>query len=562
MSLSSEIKSKLNIVDMVREDGIQLKPEGVGRWSAKCPFHNEKTPSFKIDESFQNFKCFGCGESGDTIAYYAKQNALDYKAAMLILAEKLGIEVDKSKADNYDRQKRLLDLVADLEKFFISKFNELPNNHPAKLEITSRNLQIEDNMFGFAPNDNTSIYNYLISKKYTEDEMKEVGILNEKGNIQQRNRLIFFIKNYMGVTTGFSGRTLEKNVEGFKYVNSKSSIIFDKQLSLYGIERAKKKAFSEKYIYLVEGQFDVIAMYQNGYENTVAISGTAFGDKHISVINKCITDEGKIILCLDGDSAGLKAMLKIFQNNPSIQDRLYCLYLPKGMDPCDYFLSYKGSKLPEYTLTIKLLFDKLKSKYPLNVLENRTEFVNQVQNHITQYIKNKSLKETYLKEACNLAGVSYQSLEIKTANTYTKKEEKEKVITPFDKLSKEDKLYLTALSFYIVHKNKIEINLLAKDYPKKYSKIISEIKTKFKNVFIPEDYEQSKIAYIISEIYVEKLDKPELINSHYKVLLSLAKKETEDIKRKEKQVEILNVLSGLSGAEFLNALSKIEEQSL
>ena len=79
--------------------------------------------------------------------------------------------------------------------------------------------------------------------------MKEVGILNEKGNIQQRNRLIFFIKNYMGVPTGFSGRTLEKNVEGFKYVNSKSSIIFDKQLSLYGIERAKKKAFSEK-IYL------------------------------------------------------------------------------------------------------------------------------------------------------------------------------------------------------------------------------------------------------------------------------------------------------------------------
>ena len=538
MSLSSEIKSKLNIVDMVREDGIQLKPEGVGRWSAKCPFHNEKTPSFKIDESFQNFKCFGCGESGDTIAYYAKQNALDYKAAMLILAEKLGIEVDKSKSDNYDRQKRLLDLVADLEKFFISKFNELPNNHPAKLEITSRNLQIEDNMFGFAPNDNTSIYNYLISKKYTEDEMKEVGILNEKGNIQQRNRLIFFIKNYMGVTTGFSGRILEKNVEGFKYVNSKSSIIFDKQLSLYGIERAKKKAFSEKYIYLVEGQFDVIAMYQNGYENTVAISGTAFGDKHISVINKCITDEGKIILCLDGDSAGLKAMLKIFQNNPSIQDRLYCLYL------------------------LKLLFDKLKAKYPLNILENRTEFVNQVQNHITQYIKNKSLKETYLKEACNLAGVSYQSLEIKTANTYIKKEEKEKVITPFDNLSKEDKLYLTALSFYIVHKNKIELNLLAKDYPKKYSKIISEIKTKFKNVFIPEDYEQSKIASIISEIYVEKLDKPELINSHYKVLLSLAKKETEDIKRKEKQVEILNVLSGLSGAEFLNALSKIEPQSL
>jgi hypothetical protein len=88
------------------------------------------------------------------------------------------------------------------------------------------------------------------------------------------------------------------------------------------------------------------------------------------------------------------------------------------------------------------------------------------------------------------------------------------------------------------------------------------MKTKFKNVFIPEDYEQSKIAYIISEIYVEKLDKPELINSHYKVLLSLAKKETEDIKRKEKQVEILNVLNGLSGAEFLNALSKIEAQSL
>ena len=117
MSLSSEVKAKLDIVDFMRADGLQLKHEGVDRYSCSCPFHSEKTPSFKVDSSFQRFKCFGCGATGDVIEYFAKQNTLDYKAATLLLADKLGIKVDESKKEDYSKQKRMLELAKDFRRF-------------------------------------------------------------------------------------------------------------------------------------------------------------------------------------------------------------------------------------------------------------------------------------------------------------------------------------------------------------------------------------------------------------------------------------------------------------
>lgn len=560
MSLSSEVKAKLDIVDFMRADGLQLKHEGVDRYSCSCPFHSEKTPSFKVDSSFQRFKCFGCGATGDVIEYFAKQNTLDYKAATLLLADKLGIKVDESKKEDYSKQKRMLELAKDLEDFYKSEFTKLSEFHPAKKQITDRKLKIEgyEDYFGYAPSSNTAMIDYMTKTlSYSLDELKELGYVNEKGNVQLRDRLVFFIRNYMGLTVGFSGRSLEKSIEGWKYINSKSSDLFDKSSALYNIDKAKKSARKENSIYLTEGQFDVIAMIQNGIENTVAISGTAFTEKHISVLNKCVDDTGKIILCLDGDSAGLKAAVRVFQSFPDIQNRLYMITIPNKMDPCDFFEKSNNKELPKPIKMIDLMFNQLKKKYPPTILENRTKLVDEVQDKITQYITDKTLREVYLKAACSITGVSYTSLNQKAKKVY--KPTQEEVKEDSTRLSKEDSLYIVALAVYLKNRDLLKEKIEIKHYPPKFRKYVRQLEEYNGTRLIPESLEDSKLTQEIVKQDVKRLEDSDLAQMYYDTMLNTAHKETKRIKLNDKKLNVISSLEGLDRDSFIKTLERIEE---
>lgn len=560
MSLSSEVKAKLDIVDFMRADGLQLKHEGVDRYSCSCPFHSEKTPSFKVDSSFQRFKCFGCGATGDVIEYFAKQNTLDYKAATLLLADKLGIKVDESKKEDYSKQKRMLELAKDLEDFYKSEFAKLSEFHPAKKQITDRKLKIEgfEDYFGYAPSSNTAMIDYMTKTlSYSLNELKELGYVNEKGNAQLRDRLVFFIRNYMGLTVGFSGRSLEKSIEGWKYINSKSSDLFDKSSALYNIDKAKKSARKENSIYLTEGQFDVIAMIQNGIENTVAISGTAFTEKHISVLNKCVDDTGKIILCLDGDSAGLKAAVRVFQSFPDIQNRLYMITIPNKMDPCDFFEKSSNKELPKPIKMIDLMFNQLKKKYPPTILENRTKLVDEVQDKITQYITDKTLREVYLRAACSIAGVSYTSLNQKAKKIYKSTQEEVKEDSP--RLSKEDSLYIVALAVYLKNRDLLKEKIEIKHYPPKFRKYVRQLEEYNGARLIPESLEDSKLTQEIVKQDVKRLEDSDLAQMYYDTMLNTAHKETKRIKLNNEKLNVISSLEGLDKDSFIKTLERIEE---
>lgn len=560
MSLSSEVKAKLDIVDFMRADGLQLKHEGVDRYSCSCPFHSEKTPSFKVDSSFQRFKCFGCGATGDVIEYFAKQNTLDYKAATLLLADKLGIKVDESKKEDYSKQKRMLELAKDLEDFYKNEFAKLSEFHPAKKQIADRKLKIEgyEDYFGYAPSSNTAMIDYMTKTlSYSLDELKELGYVNEKGNAQLRDRLVFFIRNYMGLTVGFSGRSLEKSIDGWKYVNSKSSDLFDKSSALYNIDKAKKSARKENSIYLTEGQFDVIAMIQNGVENTVAISGTAFTEKHISVLNKCVDDTGKIILCLDGDSAGLKAAVRIFQSFPDIQNRLYMITIPNKMDPCDFFEKSTNKELPKPIKMIDLMFNQLKKKYPPTILENRTKLVDEVQDKITQYITDKTLREVYLRVTCSITGVSYTSLNQKAKKVY--KSTPEEVKEDSVRLSKEDSLYIVALAVYLKNRDLLNEKIISKHYPPKFRKYVRQLEEYNGTRLIPESLEDSKLTQEIVKQDVKRLEDSDLAQMYYDTMLNTAHKETKRIKLNNEKLNIISSLEGLDSDSFIKTLERIEE---
>lgn len=553
MSWLSEVKERLDIVDFMRQDGLDLKAEGSGRYTCRCPFHAEKTPSFKVSEAYQNYKCFGCGEFGDVIQFYAKRNVLDYYTAALMLAKQLGIKVNNSE-NEINRAfeiSKLYELTKDLEKFYSDCFKQLNEYHPAKQQILSRGLSINED-YGYAPSDNTYMISYMESKGYTIEQLKELGFVNENNNIQLRDRLVFFIRNYMGRTIGFTGRSLIKEDNGYKYVNSKSSAIFDKSNALYNIDKAKKKAREESLIYIVEGQFDVMAMREHGYDNTVCISGTAFSEKIIRDLLRCVGDDGKIILMLDGDKPGKAAMIKIFQNTPSLHRQLYIIDLPIGIDPCDYLATHK--KVPDYELMSTFMYEKIKSKYPTNILDNRSKFVRAVQDNLTNYMTDKQLREQYLRNACILAGLDFNNIKDDAPVSNVNKVKEEDYILPL-----EDKYFISAISFYIInHKNilsKLDKNL----FPERYHNYIDEVNNMINDnkKFVTENFTQRKLAEITSQINTDVVEDSNQATSHYNSLINFANKAIRD---KESNTNITNLINNAQGLdteqiiELLNSL--------
>lgn len=546
MNLYTEIKKRLNIVDVIRNDGYDLRCEGGDRYVCRCPFHDERTPSFKISEKFQNYKCFGCGESGDVISYYAKQNGLEVRSAATLLAEKLGISVTDEEKNSIKKRQRFLDIIKYAESYFKKEFELLPDTHPAKVEILKRGLRITDS-FGYAPVGD-SLIKKLKEKGYTVEELTEVGLLTDKGYPLFRNRLIFFIRGYMGNTIGFTGRSLEAVVDGWKYVNSKASIIYDKKNAFYGIEKAKKKASKDNVLYIVEGQFDVEAMWQKDYENTVALSGTAFSKEHILLINRMIKEDGKVVLLLDSDKAGIGAMTKIFKENKTLQNKLYTILLKSGTDPCEYL--QRNDTLPKEKKTVDMLFDMIKGKYSPTKPKNRLVFIEKVKEVITNHISDTILKEVYLKKAHSLAYVTYNDTPVTV---------KEKGL-PKKSIPTEDSYYVNAIALYLLNKSVLgELSL--KGYPRRYHELIREINEKNNNTFIPDEYTNTKLAECVARASLDMEDIPtDVVIGHYETLLNAGHKETKRKLDIRKQTALAESLEGLSSAEILMKIKEMEEE--
>lgn len=550
MSWIADLKNKINIVDFIRNDGVEIKSESGGRWSAKCPFHNEKTPSFKISEDYQNFNCFGCKEYGDVISYFAKRSLLGYMEAASILAEKYGIKVEGYDNKDHEKAKRFYSITRMLEDFYKENFNSLPDIHPAKKQITDRGLKIS-NDFGYCPFDNASILKFTDSHNISREDLKELGFINDNNNFILRNRLIFFIRNYMGETIGFTGRSLEKETGSWKYINSQTSLIYNKQLALYNIDEAKSVSRKKGYIFLVEGQFDVIAMKQAGHENVIAISGSAMSQLQLKEIEKCLPEHGKIILILDGDEAGQNASHKIFKEFPYIHERLMITTLPQGQDPCDFITS--GGKFSKPVDMTKFLFETIKNRHNLNEISQRNEFINDIQENLTKYISNKVIKEQFIKNAASLAGVNFNNITIATATTKKTEVKSENKIA---NISKEDEYFMTAIATYISNKDILKAHFNTNDFPSKYHNFLIELINSKNTHFIPEEFTQEKLAKIIVNYSQDRIEDEDLVLSHYKTLIQKANELIDKNNQNNKITELINKSHDLSHEDFLKLLKE------
>jgi len=353
-----ELKSRLNISDVVRSK-IDLKKHG-NVYKACCPFHNEKTPSFVVDDKRGNYHCFGCGEHGDIFSFIMKHDGVDFPTAIERLATMAGISVPKTEVANpekYQHRTALYELMEKacvyFEKALLSPAGKIAQDYIVKRGITKKALK--DFRLGYAPHGNDLI-SHLEKLSFTKEQMKEAGLIreNDRGTYCFfRNRLMFPVIDKRGRVVAFSARILEG--EGPKYINSQETPIYTKGALLYGNHLIRK----EKEIFVVEGNVDVIAMHIAGFKGTVAPLGTALTEAQISELWKlsnCPT------LCFDGDSAGYKAGARAIDRALPILKPDYSMnlvFMPKGEDP-DSLIKKKGvEKMRAILKGAKSLFDCL-----------------------------------------------------------------------------------------------------------------------------------------------------------------------------------------------------------
>lgn len=301
-----ELKSKIDIVEVLSRF-LPLKKDGVN-YTCCCPFHEEKSASFKVSPQKQIYHCFGCGASGDAIKFLQEYKRLNFHEALQEIADLLGLEIKMQKGKNDIGE--YLSLNARVNDICLETLKTKPQvlKYLHNRGLSDEDLEVFD--IGYIPQDLPKHFNL-------EEIEKLIGIgLVYRGNngslfVPLQNRISFGIRNFTHKIVGFSARTHPycnfKNTA--KYINSKESRVFHKSQLLYGLSLAKRQIAQTKECYIVEGFMDAIAMHKMGFKNTIATCGTAFNTQHLSQIHK-IYDGVKINLCFDKDEAGKKATLK------------------------------------------------------------------------------------------------------------------------------------------------------------------------------------------------------------------------------------------------------------
>lgn len=442
--IADVVLERVNIVDLISQY-TQLKRMG-RNYKSLCPFHSEKTPSFVVTEDRQRYHCFGCGASGDAISFVMATENLDFLDAVEYLAERYGIDLSSHRKEKVsgDRRKVLLDINREAAIIF---YKNLKKSEKAQAYLQQRSIGQEVAKqfgIGYALDAWDTLVRQMGSSKLKI--MEEAGLVLKRktgdGYYDQfRDRLIFPIFNVQGKVVGFGGRVFGDGLP--KYLNSPDTDVFNKSSILYGLNFAKNWSESRQRMVVVEGYMDVIQLHQSGFKGAVATLGTALTKQHGDALSR-YTEE--VVVCYDGDNAGIKAALRSIDVLKNTKARFKILTLPNGLDP-DEFINQNGLEA-----FIKLL-DKAQSAldYQLSYLIKQFDpnsedgriaivraFVETLHN-----LENSVEKDIYVKKVANLVNVTEGAVRdqmnkvkspIKHASSMT--EEHEQVMPVMDNASR------------------------------------------------------------------------------------------------------------------------------
>ncbi len=394
MSDVERIKERLGIVDVV-SSYIKLEKAGMS-YKARCPFHNEKTPSFHISPERNLYYCFGCGAKGDIFTFVQDLEGLDFQGSLKMLADKAGIELTGEKVGSRDAREKLYKIMEKASIFYSS---ELSRNDDAKKYLNQRGISgktIKDFRIGLAPSSWTNLYDHLIKEGYEATDIDKAGLI-KKSNKEEgssgrfydrfRNRIIFPISDSAGRIVAFSGRALDKGDKIAKYINSPETILYNKSDVLFGYDKAKQHIKKAKMCVLVEGQIDLILAHQEGFPYSVAVSGTSFTGGHLNRVRR-LTDN--LVIAFDRDKAGVLSMSKTARMALGMGMNVRTVLLPEGKDPADVLLENKKlwtSLINNSKHVIEVFLEQIAKNSP-----DQRKYWLQVERHVLPLISSMSNK--------------------------------------------------------------------------------------------------------------------------------------------------------------------------
>ena len=334
-----------DIVELVGQT-VSLKRRGKD-FVGLCPFHQEKTPSFKVDPAKQFFYCFGCKASGNAIDFVIKRDRVEFIDALRTLADRAGIELQRGGGNKEDKGLRqlLLDAQSAAGSLFEKWLNDAVTGKAAREYLSARGFNAESIkrfQIGFVPDAWDSLLRSPVMKKYEPGLLLQAGLVKsrEGGNGHYdtvRNRLMFPIRDETGRIIAFGGRVMPGSEDPAKYLNSPETPLFSKSKSIYGIDLARQKIVETRTVAVVEGYTDVVMAHQFGASNVVSILGTAMTEQHVAILRRFAD---RIVLLFDADSAGDMAVnraVELFLTQPI---EIAIASMPEGVDPDEYLLEH------------------------------------------------------------------------------------------------------------------------------------------------------------------------------------------------------------------------------
>ena len=343
-SPAEEIKSRLNIVEVI-QGYIRLHKAGAN-YRAVCPFHSEKKPSFFVSPARQIWHCFGCAKGGDIFAFVKEIEGVEFGDALRILAQKAGVELKKQDPKLKTERQRLYEICELASKFFEKQLEASKIGQEAKKYILERGINeesIKEWRLGYAPESPNGLSDFLVGRGYKREETERAGLaIKRDGNFfdRFRSRIIFPIFDLNSQIIGFGGRvfqdtenkTKDPSQVVAKYVNSPSTILYDKSQVLYGLDRARVATRKKDVCVLVEGYIDAILSHQAGQENTVATSGTALTSNQLRILRRYSEN---LLTAFDMDIAGDTATKRGIDLAQSQGFNIKVIIMPEGEDPAD-----------------------------------------------------------------------------------------------------------------------------------------------------------------------------------------------------------------------------------
>ena len=415
-----QILDAADIVDVV-SDFVSLKKRGAN-WIGLCPFHNDRRPSFYVSRAKGICKCFACGEGGSAVNFIMKHEQLSYPEALRYLARKYHIEIQEKELTDEEKQAQSeREAMLMLNEWACAYFEKLLHETQAGQEIGLsyfkergfNDATIKEFRLGYSSEGYDDLYKAAIAQGFNPKLLFDVGLClpdDHGGHDRFRGRVMFPIMNIAGKVIAFGGRTLRKDKEVAKYVNSPESSIYSKRNVIYGLHQAKREISKEDKCFIVEGYADVISMHQAGFKNVIASSGTALTEGHIHAIRRFTSNVTEMF---DGDAAGIKAAIRGVDMLLKEGLNIKVLPLPPEDDPDTFVRAHSHTEVEDYIKQNECDFINFKSGVVLNDAQNdpikRSAAITDVVKSIA-LIPDEIARMVYAKECSNLFGFDEQTI--------------------------------------------------------------------------------------------------------------------------------------------------------